>query len=274
VTSRLIVVPLDGSAHSLDALPVAKVLAELLEATLHILHISPEAAAPEQVLERLGIAARDLHGTVLDTKAGEPSAAIVEAARDPRCALIVMCTHTAAARPDVPLGGTALGVLRVARCPVVLVRPGRGLEPWALRRILLPHDGTPPASAAIHSAAELARKSGAEISILHVAASDSKRPAGSLAAPPYVDQPQHEWPAWAAEFVERLGCVCPLERLRVRLSLAQGDPGAEVSRFAAENAADLIVLAWKGEWEGGHAATAKAAIEKAPCPMLFIRTEQ
>jgi len=143
-----------------------------------------------------------------------------------------------------------------------------------LRRILLPHDGTPAANAAIPAAAELARKSGAEISILHVAAPDPNRPAGSLTAPPYVDQPQHEWPAWAAEFVERLACVCPLERLRVRLSLAQGDPGREVLRFAAEHTADLIVLAWKGEWKGGHAATARAAIQEAPCPMLFSRSEQ
>ena len=27
---------------------------------------------------------------------------------------------------------------------------------------------------------------------------------GSLPAPRYIDQPQHEWPAWAGEFVERM----------------------------------------------------------------------
>jgi nucleotide-binding universal stress UspA family protein len=272
--TRAVLVPLDGSTHALDALPVAKVLAELLDATLRFVHIAAEAAPPSEVLERLGLDGRDLRGSVLDTKAGEPSAAIVEAAREARSALIVMCTHTAVARLDTALGRTALGVLKLAPCPVVLVRPERGVIPWALRRILLPHDGTPTTSAAIGPAAELARSAGAELMILHVAAPGAALSPehGSLAAPRYLDQPQHEWPAWASEFVQRLSCLCPLESLKVRMSLARGEPGQEVARFAAEHAADLIVLAWRGEWEGEHAATAKAVIGQAPCPTMVIRS--
>jgi nucleotide-binding universal stress UspA family protein len=267
----VVLVPLDGSEHSLDALPVAKVLAHLEGATIHLVHIAREVAPPADVLRHLGLDAWDLRGSVLRSKTGNPAEGIIQAARESHCILIVMCTHTAVARPGRSLGSTALGVLKDALCPVVLVQPERGVAPWSLHRILLPHDGTPTASAAMRSAAEFARSANAELDILHVAglrAHPSER--GSLTFR-YMDQPQHEWPAWAGEFIKRLHCVCPLESLKVRISAAHGSPGEEVLRFAAEHASDLIVLAWKGEWEGDHAATAKAIIRRAPCPVMVVR---
>jgi nucleotide-binding universal stress UspA family protein len=41
--------------------------------------------------------------------------------------------------------------------------------------------------------------------------------------------------------------------------------------MAAEEAADLIVLAWKGEWTHGHADVLKAVIRDAPCPVIVTR---
>jgi nucleotide-binding universal stress UspA family protein len=96
--------------------------------------------------------------------------------------LIVMCTHTAAANPGRTLGSTALSILRDTPCPVVLVSPDRGLHDWHLHRVLLPHDGTPAASAAMQPAAELARRAAAQLVVLHVAAACAAAPAehGSL----------------------------------------------------------------------------------------------
>jgi nucleotide-binding universal stress UspA family protein len=88
-----------------------------------------------------------------------------------------------------------------------------------------------------------------------------------------MDQSQYEWPAWAGEFVERLHCVYPLKSLNVHVSLARGSPGEEVLHFAAEHTSDLIVLAWRGEWEGEHAVTAKAIIRQASCPVIVVRVE-
>lgn len=276
MTARCILVPLDGSAHARGALPVATALAALLEATLEVVHVAPAASSPSQLLERVGLSAEEARGWVLEARAGEPSAQILAAACESPSALIVMCTHTAEQSFDKTVGRTALAVIKAAPCPLVLVHPRRGAEPWGLRRILLPHDGTPTTSAAIGPAAELARRANAELLVLHVVApvgAGVGAEQGSVTAPRYMDQPQHEWPAWGQEFLDRLSCLCPLESLRVRISLARGDPGPESSRFAAEHAADLIVLAWKGDWAGEHARTAKSIIRRAVCPVMLIRAE-
>jgi len=271
-----VLVPLDGTERALVALPVAKRLAEIAGATLHLVHVAREAMPPEAVLASVGLNSAELRGSVLHTKAGDPPSGIIQAASERNAALIVMCTHTARSGVSKTIGRTALAVLKHAPCPVVLVRPERGVAPWPIRRILLPHDGTPTTSAAIRPAAELARNTEAELVVLHVAAEGARAPAeqGSLTAPRYMDQPQHEWPAWVGEFVERLGCVCPLESLKVRMALAHGAPADEVLRVAAEQSADLIVLAWRGEWEGEHAATLKSVVRHATCPMMVIRARE
>jgi nucleotide-binding universal stress UspA family protein len=212
----------------------------------------------------------------MDAQAGEPAAGILRSARDSRAALIVMTMQRASPAGEKPLGSTTLAVLESAPCPIVLVRPDRRITPWALHRILMPHDGTPTTSAAIPPAAMVAARAGAELEVLHIAAPGSSPPKeqGSLTPPRYVDQPQHEWPAWAGEFLGRLGGVCELGSLKVRMSLGTGAPGEEVLRRAADHASDLIVLAWRGAWKGERAATVKAVLRGAPCPVMIIRSKE
>jgi nucleotide-binding universal stress UspA family protein len=268
-----ILVPLDGTEHALCALPVAKTFADLHGGTLHIVHVADRKLPPRALVEMLGLNLAELKGSVLDARSGRPAQGIVRAALDPRATYIVMCTHTAVPRPVGPLGSTAEGVLRDAPCPVVLVRPERGLIPWSLRRVLFPHDGTPTTGAAMGPAMELARRVDAELVVLHVAAPGAAPPLerGSLTVPRYLDQPQHEWPSWAEEFVGRLACGCPVERGRLRMVLTRGQLGEEIIRFASGQESDLIVLAWRGEWEKERAATLKAVVRAAPCPVMVLR---
>ena len=267
-----VVVPLDGSLPALAALPVAKGVAEVVGGTLHIIHVAFETLPAAKVFERLGLTAADLRGSVLDTRTGDPATEIIEAAREYQAPAIVMCTHAGACANKM-LGDTAVKVLKNAPCPVVLVRPERPPLPWKLRRILLPHDGSPATSAAICPAAELARKAGAELNVLHVTFPGA-RPTdeqGSLTPPRYLDQAQHEWPAWGREFKERLLSVCPFGVVKVRVSLAQGAPEEEVLRAAVEQSSDLILLAWRGVWDETRAGIVRAAIARAPCPVGIVR---
>jgi nucleotide-binding universal stress UspA family protein len=172
------------------------------------------------------------------------------------------------------LGSVASAVVRIAPCPVVLVRPELGVHPAALRRIIVPEDGTPTTAAALQPAGELAGRSGAELDVLHVAAAAAHQPAepGTLTAPRYLDQPQHEWPVWTREFLQRLRhlCHCP-STVQTRLFLRTGEPGAEIVRFARERETDLIVVAWRGHLDGQRAATLRAVVRDAPCPTLVLR---
>ena len=270
-----LIVPLDASEQALAAVPVARRLAQLQDGTLHFVHCAPESELAD-VLKKVGLSADEMRGSIMDAQAGEPAAGILRTARDSRAALIVMTMQRGSPAGERPLGTTALAVLESAPCPIVLVRPDRGITPWALHRVLLPHDGTPTTSSAIPPAAKVAATAGAELEVLHVAAPGSRPPEehGSLTPPRYLDQPQHEWPAWAEEFLGRLGGACELGSLKVHISLGTGEPGEEVIRSAAEHASDLIVLAWRGAWDGERAATVKAVLRGAPCPVMIVRSKE
>ena len=269
-------VPLDGSTNATAALSVARGLAHLMGATVVPIHVGREALAPDELLGRMGLSAEDVRGLVIDQCTGSPAEAIVREAAARHAVLIVMCVP---ARPDGPLHafGSVLGdVLRTAPCPVVLVPSIRGRHPWALRQLVLPHDGTPTSAAAIAPTADLASRAGAELVVLHVATPGAERPAesGTFAVPRYLDQPQHEWPAWSREFLERvrgLGHLANIEK--IRLVLAHGEASAAILEFARRNASDLIALAWRGSLEPERAQTIRRVIRDASCPVIVFRVQ-
>jgi nucleotide-binding universal stress UspA family protein len=124
------------------------------------------------------------------------------------------------------------------------------------------------------SAAELAERGGAELLVVHVAdVRAAPTEPGSLTTPRYVDQPQHEWPAWAGEFINRFACGCPLGHLHVRTFLASGNTASEILQLSKKQSTDLIVLAWRGNWEAPRSATLKDILGEAHCPIMVVRTE-
>jgi nucleotide-binding universal stress UspA family protein len=270
VSQPVILVPLDGSKQALSALPVAKVLGEIERATFHILHVGEHKLTAEELRSRLGRAEFDAF--TIDARIGAPADEILQVAEETKPRVIVMCKHSGTERGKM-LGRTAMKVLHDARCPVVLVPPERGATPWHLQHVLVPHDGTPSTSAALQPAAELAERSQAELLVVHVTdIKTAPAEAGSLTTPRYVDQPQHEWPAWSTEFLNRLACVCSLGHLHVRMFLAHGDTAAEVLHLSERQSTDLIVLAWRGIWQAPRAGTLKDILREARCPIMVVRT--
>jgi nucleotide-binding universal stress UspA family protein len=268
----VILVPLDGSEQALAALPVANVLGEIERAALHILHVSEHERKSEELRGRIGREAPLLDELTIDARVGTPAVEILQAAAEIKPRLIVMCKHSGTERGKM-LGRTAMKVLQDAPCPVVLVPPERGATPWHLHHVMVPHDGTPTTSAALQPAAELAKRGRAELLVVHV--TDIRAAPGELGAfttPRYVDQPQHEWPAWSGEFVNRIACLCPLDHVHVRMLLAHGATATEVLRLSERQSTDLIVLAWRGIWEAPRAATLKDILREAHCPIMVVRT--
>jgi len=268
-----ILVPLDGSPHATVALPVAQTLAYLLEGTIHVLHVTRRATPPHELLRDLGLSPEELRGTILDVPAGSAAPAIVAAAEAAEDPTIVLCTHTGMDKPFGTLGHVAEEVLYSTHAPLVLVQPERGHRPWVVDHILLPHDGSPTTAEGFRPASRLALRAHAELLVLHVAETGARPPEpGTFTLPRYVDQPQHEWPSWAAEFLER---VCQLggipEELELRLQVATGEPGEEIVRTARERGSDLIVVVWRGRPEPGRARTTRTIIHRAPCPVLIYR---
>jgi nucleotide-binding universal stress UspA family protein len=269
MTDAIVLVPLDGSKRALAVLPVARRLAKLAKAHLRILHATEADRPLGEIAGALGLRSADLRGATLEARAGAPAEVIAAAAADCGSRLIVMCPRSLDVEPAGPISDTALAVLRAAVCPVVLVDPTQAPATWDLRRMLALHDGSPTVSHALASVADLVREAGAELMVLQVAHDARALEAGSIAPPAYVDQVQYSWPGWSEEFLHRLGSICPLAGVPVRLLLGHGEPADEAVRLAGEESADLIVLTWKGRWD--DASTLKAVLRDAPCPVMVTR---
>src|SRR5512132_3492461 len=237
--SPRILVPLDGTERALSALPIAKALADLEGGTLHVVHVCEERLLPPRELAgRLGLVPEDLAGTVIDEMAGDPGHSILSLAAGLARARIVIAAHSE--HENKRLGHVTRAVLAHTRCPVFLVRPERGLDPWALQRLVLPHDGSARTAAALQPAVDLAERAGASLFVLHVATWAGEPRPDALTVPSYVDQPQYEWPEWAREFLEQMEMAWRLPReLQPRLFLSKGNPGQEIVRFAEQRRIDL-----------------------------------
>ncbi|MGZ8219877.1 universal stress protein [Methylomagnum sp.] len=269
-----VIVPLDATARSAAILPVVRTVLELFEAPACVVSIDAEARSLEQLKERLPDLAR-LAVSDCGRPAADPAAAIIQAANERNSRGIIMALH---ADPAADSGLQAFNetVLREMRCPILLI-PHQGLPAeWRLRRVVLPHDGSPEVGRAIRPAVRLAERAKATLLILHVPqAGQPPEEPGTLAAPRYVDQPQHEWPSWAGEFLERMAALCgkPVD-VPMRMYVANGEPGPEVVRFTREHQGDLVVLPWHCSLAPDHARTLRAIMHDAPCPLVMLPAER
>lgn len=267
-----VLVPLYGSARAIDVLPVAQGLAKLIQATIHIVHVSPRPLSAGSSHDTLGLAKEELSGAVLDRLTGPPESVIIAEAKKRESGFIVMCAHSEADEHEGGFEAIAQEILLRAPCPVVLVPAGRGQMPWSLRRLLVPHDGTPASAGNIRPASDLCRRAQGEMIILHVAsaAASPAEETGTFNAPRYVDQPQHEWPAWEAEFFDRARAIGrPRCDVKLRTIFCTEQIGAAIVRFASGDKSDLIALAWRMRLDPTRALTLRRIVQQASCPVAI-----
>lgn len=265
-----VLVPLDGTAPSASVFPVAEQLARISRAPLHVLRVFTRHGPPD-VSDQLGLTPEQVQGTIVEKAEGDAADGILAVAAGLKDVLIVMAMH-GAVRPAGGMGSVAVKVVRSAACPVLIAHPGPHLWHWQFRRLLLPLNGSPDSASCICPAIRLMQLAGASASIVHVSA--AARPAkapGTLTTPRYVDQPQHEWPNWISEFLDRARYLCGIPKhVKLKFRMAKGDPAAEILRVAREEQSDLLVTSWKKVFELGRAATLKSIIRDAPCPVLIL----
>jgi nucleotide-binding universal stress UspA family protein len=211
-----------------------------------------------------------LEGMVLDVDVGDPADRINAATRAQPVAFLVLVAACGGG-DACGLGDLAARMLEGADAGAIILRPGTRLG--AIRRILVPIDGTPSTAAALAPAGELALRTGAALDVVMVddVAAPIKAEPGSMAAPRYVDQPQHEWPAFSAELVQRLLSAIAQwpPAVPTRLLLGSGQPAAEILRFAEELDPDLIALVWYGT--EGHGGVFAAVARGTSRPLLVLR---
>lgn len=124
-----IVVPIDGSGRSLQAISAASVFARRLSGRLVFLHVATEdggpARAAEEALESaLRRAAREGVAAEAQLRRGDPAAEILRFSAERRASLIAMRTRLSLSEEGGPLGSVTVQVLRAARAPMLIVRRG------------------------------------------------------------------------------------------------------------------------------------------------------
>lgn len=245
---RRVLVALRGTEASHAAIEVGRVIARTLGVQLHGVLIWPTPITPAEVPRLLRIDPKALNGMVLDVDVGDPVERLDVLSRCPAVAFVVLAEE-AEPGTDLPAScSTALRAVARMSASAIIVRPGTALA--EIRNILVPLDGTPSTAAALEPAGELAARAGAALDLVLV--EEGKPPPsepGTMAAPRYIDQPQHEWPAFSMEFIQRfVGSVGHrLPGVPVRFFLGMGRPAAEILRYASELRPDLIALVWREE---------------------------
>ena len=251
---------------------IARQLANIYAATLHLLYPGERLATPREIAERLGLRDEDLQGAVLDCREGESAKVILSAIQQTESPMLVMCANPGEKEGMDCFGALIDTVLASTPARIVLVGPECDQRKWQLRRVLLAHDGTASSDHATAPAAELAQRSGAEVIALHVASGGERyrKQPRSLPSPQYIDQPQHEWPSWANEFLNRMQAIgAPLSSVSFKLVVTGGQPGSEVAEVSRERDADLVVMAWHGKWDAPQ-SPCKVVLRNAGCPVLLI----
>ena len=276
-TERTVLVALDGSPAALTAVPVARLIASQLMRRLAVVHVASQPIEPgvEALTQR---SADELKKEEIRVHIGDPATTILRLTEDPQVALVVLTTHGRLVQPGRLLGGVAEAVAASTTQPVLLVRPESTVAPGApvseLKHPLLPVDGMPETAESLRPALQLAERLGASVDLLFVVTHDHavvRRP-GSIAAPSYVDQPQHEWPHWANEMINNLLSHCGVipSGVALRAFFIHGDIGAEITQFAAAHQVDAIVLVRRSNLEPGRAGVLRTVLNTTPCPAFLI----
>jgi nucleotide-binding universal stress UspA family protein len=270
-----VVLAVEDTPPSRTAIPVARAIAKLYDAALHVAYLGRESLDPREIVTRLRLEGRGSTHVGLEGIHAETPRQVSQLARDLPQALIVMSTETGEPSPgSTRFRSAAESILSETPDRIMLLADDRGERPWSIRHILLAHDGTPACRLATCAAGDLAQHSGAQVTVLHVAARQQQRPQepGSIPAPLYVDQPQHEWPAWAQEFMNRMiAAGAPAASIHFRFTVRGGQPGSEIAQAARDRDSDLVVMAWHGHWDRDSCAT-RVAIRTCRCPVLLLHS--
>ncbi len=142
------------------------------------------------------------------------------------------------------------------------------------KRICCPIDFSDASRAAMEVAADLARRTGGTLVLLHAYPIPGYTfPDGSVVASPKMmqdlaDQAEKHLEEWRAQAEKLVGAP------RVTAQKAIGEPAAEIVSFARSAGVDLVVVGTHGRTGLEHAlmgSVAERVVRRAHCPVLTVR---
>jgi nucleotide-binding universal stress UspA family protein len=301
-----ILVPLDGSPLAEAVLPQVVELAALRKSEVLLLRVALSHAAPgvdpvevqvravEEARSYLARIEADLTTQGLMVKSavryGHAVEEILDHARAAGADLIAMSTHGRTGLRRWVLGSIAESIVRRSAIPVLLLRAAAPTLPVAevtahpappldaemtirIRHILCPVALAPTARRVLEYAGEMARRFGADLTVLHAIYDPLDVTSSHIPHPP-LEQLREEMMRLAeerlrSEMQETLGTVP-----RTSLVVVAGSPFQQIIRFSRTHGVDLIVVGTTGQTGLDRLImgnTAEQVARTAPCPVLSFR---
>jgi nucleotide-binding universal stress UspA family protein len=286
-----ILVPVDFSEPSQDALAKAEAIAKRFGARLRLVHVVEppkvfsEKKPPYGIWDQyvIDVAREKLTGLAVekiddlipvdcDIRMGRPHRRICDAAVAFNSDLIVIATHGRTGLKHLFMGSTAEKVVQRAPCPVLVIRQGATENrSFAPKKILVPIDFSAGSRWALHCALDLATRFDADVEAVNVI--PVYYPIDSYAT---VDLGLLQAELQQASEKEFARLLAELRRREpaLRTFVRHGRPATEIVEAAKEIKADLIVISTHGRTGLDHlllGSTAEEVVRHAGCPVLVAR---
>jgi len=278
---RRILAAVDFSPWTPDVVATAAGLAQACGAQVELLHVLPlretdASAAEAQLALCVPPAAAATVVARRVTRALTPDLGLLEALRESPADVVVIGTHGRTGLQHIRLGSVAERIIELSPAPVLVVRRSvaerQGGAMIKITKILCPVDFSAHSQAALEHAAELARRYGASLLLLHVVEPILYPVAYGL---PPVAPIDYEQVAREAAARTLAGYASKLGALEVRQRVEAGAASQRICELAKEQGSDLIVLATHGYTGLKHVllgSTAERVVRHAPCAVLVVKT--
>jgi len=297
-----ILVPIDFSPFSRDALRYGSWLARSDNAVLDLLHVvqdlSPIAVGGEfggtsiaRLSQEFESTADEALSTALpqewlkgltvnrQTIVGSPWQRIVDFAGSNNVGLICLGTHGRGGFSRFILGSVAERVVQHSSCPVLVVRrhqrdggDDKDLSP-AVKRLLVPIDFSDFSANLIKEGCELARRLKADLHLLHVVEDNSPAMSEIAQANPAFQAYSQDLLHRGDRQLEEASRTCDLLPDTVHRHVEVGAPVQKINDYAKANFIDLIVVATHGRSGISHwmlGSVAERLVRSAYCPVLVF----
>ncbi|WP_135827894.1 universal stress protein [Halorussus halobius] len=281
-----ILLPVDGSEGTDEAVAHALDVAERFDATASVVHVADTnrdsvtvvgtevvdalEREGEEIVESTAETARrrgvDVRTEVVQ---GDPASAIAEYAAERGMDLVAMPTHGRSTIGEYVLGSVTERVVRLAEVPVLTVRTrGEARTAFPYESVLVATDGSEAARAATDRGVELAAALDAAVQAVSVVDDASLGPdVRSEAASRKLDGDATEAASAAADRAREAGVEDVAETVR------HGDVHGEILAAVEETDADAVVLGTSGR--GGVdrvllGSVAERVVRTSPVPVLTV----
>jgi len=294
---RNVLVAIDFSAPSLEAIEAALPLIKHFGADLHLVHVFepdylassivaiplvvPELEVGPRVRRRLRDVAEDysvpLRRENIHAIKGRPFEEICRLAREIDIDLIVIATRGHTGLKHLVLGSTAERVVRYSPCPVLVIRESNSRKKPApqlatFRKILVPVDFSDCSMKGLGYAKALAREFKAKLILLHSIALEYYVASDEYARydlPRLIEQTDKAAQQQMRDLVQQTNW----NGIGVETSIQVGHAGKQICAEASDRKADLIAISTHGRTGFKHVflgSTAEYVVRHASCPVLVV----